>query len=114
MADVVQLGPGANVRRGQGRAVDGAVAADLHVVAYHDVPQVRNLAGAPVGAGSIPKSVAAHGGMRMNFAIIADPAAGPDEDLRMNDRAFADRGVVFDDRVGSDHAVASDGGIGAD
>src|ERR1700677_3668703 len=83
MADVVQLGPGTDVRGSQRRTVDRAVAADFHIVADHDIAEVRNLAGAAVGAGSVAKSVAADGRMGMNFAILTDSATGTDENLRV-------------------------------
>src|ERR1700677_686137 len=74
MADVVQLRPGTDVRRRQRRTVDRAVAADFPIVGDHDIAEMRNLAGAAIGAGSIAKSVATDGGMGMNFAVLTDPA----------------------------------------
>src|SRR3979490_2173862 len=49
MANVVQLGPGTNMSRGQGRTIDGAVAADFHAIADDDVAEMRDLARFAVG-----------------------------------------------------------------
>src|ERR1700733_1472396 len=90
VADVVQLRAGANVRRGQGRSINRAIAADLDAVADDDIAEMRDFARLARGIHRITKPVAANAGVRMNLAIIADLASRPHEHVRMQDAARTD------------------------
>src|SRR6202034_3272992 len=114
MTNVIQLGAGSNVRGCQRGAVDGAIAADFDSVADIDIAEMRDLPRAPVGSDGIAETIAADAGVGMDLAIIADPAAGTHENMRMEHRSFADPSIVFDDGVSTDLAVVADVGMRAD
>src|SRR6202030_3196326 len=81
MTNVVELAPGTDMRRRQGRTIDGAIAADFHSIPDFDVAQMRDLARLAVRIHGIAESIAADTGMRMKFAIFADLAGGADKHL---------------------------------
>jgi hypothetical protein len=108
MTDVVQLGPGSNMSRGQGCAIDRAVAADFHAIADFDVAQMRNLSRPAVGIHRVAKAIAADTGVRMNLTIFADLARRTHKNMRVQDAARADLCRTFDDTVRADQAPIAD------
>src|SRR5271166_6113393 len=83
VANVVELRARANIRRGQRRAIDRAISADLDRISDLHVSEVRDLARRTVRLQAVPEAVAADRRMRMDLAVIADLAARPHEYLRM-------------------------------
>src|SRR5271170_1431521 len=108
MTDVVELGPGSDVRRSQFRAVDRAIAADFHRVADHYIAEVRDLSGPAVRINDVAEAIAPDTGVRMHLAVLADVAIGADENLRMQNSPGADLGGVFDDGMGTDQTSIAD------
>src|SRR5271168_2125383 len=108
VTDVVQLGTRPDVRRGQLGAVDRAVAADFHRIADDYIAQVVDFSRPSIRIHRVAEAIAADAGVRMNLAVLADPAVSADKYVRVQNRARADPCGVFDHGVRSDHAAVAD------
>ena len=60
------------------------------------VAEMRDLSRPAVGIDRVAEAIAADAGVRMNLAVLADLAAGADENMRMQYGARADLRVVLD------------------
>src|SRR6202011_4835642 len=114
VAYVVELGTGSNMRRGQGCAIDRAVAADFDPIADLHIPQVRDLARPSVRIHGVAKAIAADTGMRVNLAIVTNLAGGTDKNMRVQNGARPDLCRILDNGMRSDHASIADDRAGAD
>src|SRR6266850_1314927 len=114
VADIVQLGAGADVGGRERGAVDGAVAADFDPVADYHIAEVRDFSRPAVRVHGIAEAVAADAGMRMYLTLVADPAPGTDEDMRVQHGSVADHAVVADARTGPDDGIGPEKGPLAD
>src|SRR5271165_3940819 len=108
VANIVELRARADIGRGERRAVDRAVSADLDRIADLHVAEVRDLARLAVRIHGIAESVAADRRMRMDLAILTDLAARAYEHMRMQHGPRADSRLVFDDDVRADQTVGAD------
>src|SRR5580704_3832692 len=108
MADIIELGPGPDVGRGQLRAVDRTVAADLHRIANHYVAEVGDFSRPAIGINRVAESIAADAGVRMNLAVLANPAVGADKNMRVQYGTRADPCRVLDHGVRADQTAVAD------
>ena len=114
VANIVELGTGANEGGLEGRPIDRAIAADFDPIADLDVAEMSDLSGRPVRIDGIAEPIAADRGVRMNFAIAAHLASRADEYMRVYDAAGAEARAILDDGVGSDHASIADDRLSTD
>src|SRR5450631_37498 len=108
VTDIVQLGPGSNMSRGQRRAIDSTVAADFHPVPDLDIAQMRDLPRLAVSIDGVAKTIAADTGMRMNLAIFADLASGTYKNMRVQDTTRADPCRILNNAVRADQTSIAD------
>src|SRR5580700_10341134 len=108
MADVVELRSRPDVGGGEGRAIDGAVAAYFYLITNLNDAKLWDFSGSPGGVLRVAKSIRADGGMRVNLARVADLATRANEDVSMQDRARPNKGVVFHHRMRTDETAGAD------
>jgi hypothetical protein len=113
MADIVELCARPDVRRGESRAIDGTVATDFHFVTDFHGAELGNLSGPSRGVLRVAKSIGANGGVRVDFAGIANLTGCTDKNVWMQDRGGPDPRVVLDYGMRADETAIANRHSGA-
>lgn len=82
VANIVELGAGPDIGRGECGAIDSAVTADLNPITNLHITQMRNSARRAIRIYRIAETVTADAGVRVHLAFATDPTRGLIAELR--------------------------------
>src|SRR5207253_938240 len=114
VAEIIHFSSCTNASLCQGRAIDGAIGANFHVVFDDHFAKLRNFNGMGVFQGYKAKAIRTNCDMGLDLAERTDFAIGSDKGRGMNNGVSTDMSMALDHRIGTDNAVFSDANFGSD